>query len=859
MLKPVARELGEQSHTLAVAGIRQRIIDAVVAQGILLASVIAWVVPWPVWHLVSSAAGIGGMGLKWRRIVLDNVRHVRALDPPPRVVAWYLGAQQIATHCKTVISVLRASVRPPSTRHLVIEGIERVEPFLGTRGIVIVAPHAGPYPTLGMIASQWLLQRGSTIEFAVVARLFRPFRSGVLMDWFIRCFARAGVTVVPITLPPRELGLRLRQILEARGIVALFVDEPSASSTTLTTFFDSQISLPAGPVRLARSTGSVILPCIATYGRSRTVTMTVAEPIEPNPRTAVTLQAIARSLESLIRNHLDQWSMLTPIWAGPPLACPPAGHSFADLHLHTTGSDGLCTVDEWVAAADSTGVSLLAITDHDHIATIRAWRGQPGASARVAPGVELTARGRIVHLNVLFTGDVPEPAALPRPGTPLVECVRWARSIPGSIVVLVHPLPLLWRAQLRRLARVGLLPDAVETRFPLVGWRGGALERAAAAYGIATVGGSDAHIRPTQIGRHVTVFPGETLDDLASALRARATRPVTRPGRSRPSLVACGLQVLYSWLLPFQHILAVKRARGRILALARAAVRPGQRQPGATRFGGKAMTVFGTDPLVLLTTYGYLVLFIIVLLEEAGVPLPLPSDLLLLYVGTLVGSGALNVGLAVAAVALATLIGTMILYSLARYGGRPLLRRYGRWIRINEGRLTRAEQWLGRRVLIRLIGLRLVPGLRIYSTIAAGALALPRGRAAIAFGVSGVIWAAAWIGLGVVLGPRVATAAAFLQSMNRTIGVALAGVALLVASLALARLLRRWTKRGAACTPLAASIIAAGALALSVAAFAGVERVGSIGQAAGWVEDGPEIAAHFLAGGLKNSVHFWED
>ena len=96
---------------------------------------------------------------------------------------------------------------------------------------------------------------------------------------------------------------------------------------------------------------------------------------------------------------------------------------------------------------------------------------------RILPGVELTARGRIVHLGVLFSQEIPEE--LPAPGTPLIELVRWARAIPGSLVVLVHPLPLLWRYQLRRLARAGALPDAIETRFPLVGWRSERLEQAA--------------------------------------------------------------------------------------------------------------------------------------------------------------------------------------------------------------------------------------------------------------------------------------------------------------------------------------------------------------------------------------------
>ena len=162
------------------------------------------------------------------------------------------------------------------------------------------------------------------------------------------------------------------------------------------------------------------------------------------------------------------------------------------------------------------GLAVIAVTDHDHVDTVRAWKAKGGAGHQaVMPGVELTARGRIVHLGVFFSEDVPE--VLPPPGTPLIELVRWARTVPGSLVVLVHPLPGLWRLQLRRLSRAGALPDAIETRFPLVGWRSRRLEQAAREYGLAIVGGTDAHLMPGQLGQHVTVFPGRPIEDLVSA------------------------------------------------------------------------------------------------------------------------------------------------------------------------------------------------------------------------------------------------------------------------------------------------------------------------------------------------------
>jgi len=563
---------------------RSRIVDTLVLQTVLVLGWVAWVVPWPVWHATAFGVGSLAMGFRWRRIVMTNVRHARAGLPTPFLLAWYLGTQQIATHYRTVIGTLRGGARRPNpSDRLTVEGLEQLRPLLGERGVIIVAPHAGPYASLGLMALHWLREQGFVGELAIVARLFRPFRSGALMTWFVDRFARAGATIIPVDEHPARMGRRLRQVLADKGIVVLLVDEPTRTPSVDVPFFDSAIKMPLGPARLARATGAALVPCIATYGRGGRVTLTIAAPVEPAADPAATLRQVAATLQDLIGRHLDQWAMLTPIWAGPPatgLPAPPPGHAYADLHLHTPGSDGLCAVDDWRAAAERSAIAVVAVTDHDHLATIRAWKEAAGeGGATVLAGVELTARGRAVHLGVLFPDRIPE--TLPKPGRPLPELVRWARGIEGSVVVLVHPLPGIWRRQLAELARVGLLPDAIETRFPFVGWRSPALERAAAEYGLAVLGGSDAHMLPGQVGQHATLFPGESADDLVAAIRGRTTRAVSRPDAPKVSTVAYLWQGVYSWLLPFAGRGVVDRARAGALARARRAAWRGEAAPHA--------------------------------------------------------------------------------------------------------------------------------------------------------------------------------------------------------------------------------------------------------------------------------------
>ncbi len=555
------------SHHPAFRG--QAFIDIFITWVLAITSRVATWVPWPVWHLFASTVGFIAMLFGWRKTVLANVRHVRSSDPPNPVVAWYTGMQQIASHAKTVVSILQASRRDfGDATELRVEGLEHLAPHLGQRGIIIVAPHAGPYPSLGLMAAHWIRGQSFTGEFAVVVRLFKPLRSEALMRWFSRCFVDAGVTVIEADAPPRQLGRQLRSVLSKKGIVVLFVDEPTPTLSMLIPFFDSAIRLPAGPVRLAKATGSVIIPSIATFGRGSDVTLRIAEPIEPEAKIETTLMNVGRSLEQLIGENLDQWSMLTPVWAETIAGPPPSDQSYADLHVHTIGSDGLLVVDDWSKQASEASLAMIAVTDHDHITTVRRWHlTHQDGSNNVLPGVEITARGRIVHIGILFPDEV--PSSLPKPGTPLFDVLRWARSIPGSIVVLVHPLPLLWRIQLWRMERAGLLPDAIETSFPLAFWRTAAIEAAAKKYNLAMLGGTDAHLIPDQLGKHVTLFEGHTVEDLVHAIEERTTQGVVRPVEAHVPLSVYAMQSIYSWMLPFKSIPWVARTRERILMAAR--------------------------------------------------------------------------------------------------------------------------------------------------------------------------------------------------------------------------------------------------------------------------------------------------
>lgn len=88
----------------------------------------------------------------------------------------------------------------------------------------------------------------------------------------------------------------------------------------------------------------------------------------------------------------------------------------ADLHLHSTASDGAYTPAQVIDLARRAGLAAVALTDHDTLAGLPEARSAAGAALEVIAGVEITTElhGRELHLLAYFIDpdDMPLNAAL---------------------------------------------------------------------------------------------------------------------------------------------------------------------------------------------------------------------------------------------------------------------------------------------------------------------------------------------------------------------------------------------------------------------------------------------------------------
>jgi 3',5'-nucleoside bisphosphate phosphatase len=85
----------------------------------------------------------------------------------------------------------------------------------------------------------------------------------------------------------------------------------------------------------------------------------------------------------------------------------------ADLHMHSTYSDGMNTPEELVNLARRCGLAAIALTDHDTVAGLApARRAAVDTSVEVISGVEITCEYRNNELHLLAYFFDPENAAL---------------------------------------------------------------------------------------------------------------------------------------------------------------------------------------------------------------------------------------------------------------------------------------------------------------------------------------------------------------------------------------------------------------------------------------------------------------
>ncbi len=156
----------------------------------------------------------------------------------------------------------------------------------------------------------------------------------------------------------------------------------------------------------------------------------------------------------------------------------------------------------------------------------------------------------------------------------------------------------------------------------------------------------------------------------------------------------------------------------------------------------------------LLAQHATLASFLILFLEDLGIPMPIPADMVIMYAGYRAREHLIHPAWVVFLLLFAVCSASTILYAVVRAGGRPLVDRYGRYLHLNEARLARAEVWVRKRGVLGIIVSRSIPGVRLATVISCGLFRVPLRRFLPAQVIGTLIYMMFFFLIGYLLGPQ---------------------------------------------------------------------------------------------------------
>ena len=176
----------------------------------------------------------------------------------------------------------------------------------------------------------------------------------------------------------------------------------------------------------------------------------------------------------------------------------------------------------------------------------------------------------------------------------------------------------------------------------------------------------------------------------------------------------------------------------------------------------------------LLARFGYFIVALFVAIESTGIPFPGETTLILAAVYA--GTGKLAISGVIAAGAFGAILGDNTGYLVGRYGGRPLVMKYGRYVHIKPEHLDSAEQFFDKHGDKTVFFGRFVAVLRAWAAFLAGTNRMPWPKFLLFNAAGGIVWAVAYGLLGYYLGHNLP----LLNKVVRVLGIGGVVIAVIV-------------------------------------------------------------------------------
>jgi membrane protein DedA with SNARE-associated domain/membrane-associated phospholipid phosphatase len=169
----------------------------------------------------------------------------------------------------------------------------------------------------------------------------------------------------------------------------------------------------------------------------------------------------------------------------------------------------------------------------------------------------------------------------------------------------------------------------------------------------------------------------------------------------------------------------------------------------------------------LVSQYGYWIVIVTIMLECAGIPLP--GETALIVAAACAGTGKLDISLVILAAALSAIIGDSCGYWVGRCYGKNFISRFGKYIHLNEHRMTQIQGYFTRHGSKTVFFGRFFTVLRTYAALFAGICRMPYRTFTLYNALGAIFWATSFGVIGYLFGQNLP----LLEKIVKTLGWAL--------------------------------------------------------------------------------------
>lgn len=173
------------------------------------------------------------------------------------------------------------------------------------RGLILALPHTGNWDMAGAYLAH------NYGAFTTVAERVKP---EVLFKSFVEFRQSLGFEVLPLTGGTTPPYARMREVLQAGGIVCLLAERDLTRSGVTVDFFGEPANFAAGPAKLAQETGAALHVVHSWFtSEPQGWGLSISEEI-PVSSVGETTQRIADGFATNIARYPADWHMLQPQW-----------------------------------------------------------------------------------------------------------------------------------------------------------------------------------------------------------------------------------------------------------------------------------------------------------------------------------------------------------------------------------------------------------------------------------------------------------------------------------------------------------------------------------------------------------------